>query len=62
MGESVRRQEPQGRLGRWVSRNTSTRKVSSRARIRILGRKGGESVREPTHGLEKRPKKELRAR
>lgn len=50
-GGDVRHQES---WGGWVSGERSIRKASGRVQIRILGRKGRESVREPTHRLERR--------
>lgn len=50
-GGDVRHQEP---WGGWVSGGKKYQKGERPVQIRILGRKGRESVREPTHRLERR--------
>lgn len=49
-----RHQDPWGGLGRWVSGDRSIRKASSWMQVKILGSKGRELVREPTHRLDRR--------
>lgn len=51
---SNRHQDLRGGLGRWVSGDRSIRKASSRVQTKILGSKGREPVREPTHRLDRR--------